>query len=173
MSIAKIRIAAKAALVTAALTVATVSAQADTPYVFVAIDTTRHGADVVNGRYEEAIAGIRKDGESNFTYGESTNLCIAYTKSGDTVSALESCDRAVDIARTSRGIKRSSSLESRFNMRHKDLDLVVALSNRGVAHAANGDLTLAMEDLREADALHPSLHALSKNMSILTEASTQ
>ena len=100
MSIAKIRIAAKAALVTAALTVATVSAQADTPYVFVAIDTTRHGADVVNGRYEEAIAGIRKDGESNFTYGESTNLCIAYTKSGDTVSALESCDRAVDIART-------------------------------------------------------------------------
>jgi len=48
MSIVNTKNAAKAILVTAALTIAAGSVQAETPYVFTAIDTTIHGVDIVN-----------------------------------------------------------------------------------------------------------------------------
>jgi hypothetical protein len=173
MSITKRKNAAKAALVTAALTIAAGSVQAGTPYEFTVIDTTRHGAEVLEGQYEQAIARIRQDGGSDLSFGESTNLCIAYTKSGDTASALESCDRAVAIARESNGMSRFPGLYASGNPRRNDLDLVIALSNRGVVHAAAGDESLALADLREADALRPHLRAVAKNLAVLTESTAR
>lgn len=174
MNFANTKNAAKAALVTAALTIAAGSVQAETPYVFTAIDTTSHGSDVINGRYDKAIARIRKDGEADFNFSQNTNLCIAYTKSGDVATAKESCDRAVNIARKTNGLRRLSSggLEPHL-FRARDMDLVIALSNRSVVHAANGEYALAFEDLREADALRPQLRAVSKNLALLTEASAR
>ena len=173
MSITKKKHAAKAALVTAALTIAAGSAHAGTPYVFTAIDTSRHGADILEGQYEEAIARIRQDGTADFSFSESTNLCIAYTKSGDTANALESCDRAVDIARETNGMPWLVHASAPYNVRRKDLDLVIALSNRSVVHATSGDDLLALEDLREADALKPHLRAVSKNLAVLTESTAR
>lgn len=170
MSITKTRNAVKAALFVAALITAAGSVQAEAPYVFTAIDTTGHGVDIVNGRYEKAIARIRRDGEADFDFSQSTNLCIAYTKTGKKANAIKSCDLAVDIAREKNGMPRSRGLTASSNLRRKDLDLVIALSNRGVAHAANGDYSLAFEDLREADALRPHLRAVPKNLAVLTEA---
>lgn len=173
MSISKRRDAAKAALVTAALTIAASVVQAGTPYEFTVIDTTRHGAEVLEGQYEKAIVRIREDGAADLSFSESTNLCIAYTKSGDTESAMESCDRAVDIARESNGLPRFSGLYASGNASGKDLDLVIALSNRGVVHAAAGDESRALEDLREADALRPHLRAVAKNLAVLTESTAR
>lgn len=173
MSITNTRNAAKAALVTAALTIAAGSVQAQTPYVFTAIDTKRHGSDVVNGRYDNAIARIRKDGDADFSFSESTNLCIAYAKSGDAANAEESCDRAVDIARKTNGMRRSSLGMQTYPVHSVDMDLVIALSNRSVVRATNGEYVLAFEDLREADALRPQLRAVSKNLALLTEVTVR
>ena len=174
MSITYTKNAAKAALVTAALTIAAGSVQAETAYVFTAIDTARHGVDVVNGRYDKAIARIRKDGEADLNFSESTNLCIAYTKSGNAAYAKESCDRAVEIARIKNGMPWfPSGWQPPLHNRAKDLDLVIALSNRSVVHATNGEYALAFEDLREADALKPQLRAVSKNLSLLTEVTAR
>ena len=165
MSISNTKNAAKAALVTAALTVAAGSVQAETPYVFTAIDTASHGVDVVNGQYDKAIARIRKDGKADVNFSESTNLCIAYTYAGDAANAKESCDRAVAIAREKNGMPRL--------FRARDLGLVIALSNRSVIRATNGEFALAFEDLREADALRPRLRAVSNNLALLTEATAR
>jgi tetratricopeptide (TPR) repeat protein len=174
MSITKTKNAAKAALVTAALTVAAGSVQAETPYLFTAIDTAGHGVDVVNGRYDKAIARIRKDGKADLNFSESTNLCIAYTYSGDVANAKESCDHAVEIARMKNGMPRfSSGFQAPSRIRAKDMDLVIALSNRSVVRAMNGEYPLAFEDLREADALKPRLRAVSKNLAVLQEATAR
>lgn len=173
MSITKRKNAAKAALVMAALTIAAGSAYAGRPLVFTAIDTTRHGNDVLDGQYEEAIARIRQDGATDLGFSESTNLCIAYTKSGDTANALESCDRAVDIARETNAMRWFARGYAPYNARRKDLDLVIALSNRGVVHAASGDDALALEDLHEADALKSHLRVASKNLAVLTESTAR
>jgi hypothetical protein len=173
MSITKRKHAAKAALVTAALTIAAGAAHAGTPYVFTAIDTAQHGADILKGQYEEAIARIRQDGSADLSFSESTNLCIAYTKSGDTASALESCDLAVDIARETNGMRWLAHTSAPYHVRREDLDLVIALSNRSVVHATTGEDLLALEDLREADALKPHLRAVSKNLAVLTESSAR
>jgi tetratricopeptide (TPR) repeat protein len=131
------------------------------------------GADILEGQYEEAIARIRQDGSADLDFSESTNLCIAYTKSGDMTSALESCDRAVDTARETNGMRWLAHTSAPYNVRRKDLDLVIALSNRSVVHAMSGDDLLALEDLREADALKPHLRAVSKNLAVLTESSAR
>ena len=173
MSITKRKSAAKAALVTAALTVAAGAAHAGTPYVFTVIDTSRHGVDVLEGQYDDAIARIRQDGTADLSFSESTNLCIAYTKSGDTAKALESCDRAVEVAREKNGMRWLGHANAPYNGRRKDLDLVIALSNRSVVHATSGDDLLALEDLREADALKPHLRAVSKNLAVLTTSAAR
>ena len=165
MNITKTKNAAKAALITAALTIAAGSVQAETPYVFTAIDTKGHGTDVVSGQYDKAIARIRKDGEADFSFSENTNLCIAYAKSGDLEEAKKSCDRAVAIAREENGMR------GRF--RATDMDLVIALSNRGVVHAASGEFELAFDDLREADELRPHLRGLSNNLDLLAAATAR
>lgn len=168
MNISNTKIAVKAALASAALTIAAGSVQAESQYVFTAIDTKRHGADVVDGNYAEAIARIRKDGKTDLGFSESTNLCIAYTKSGDSASALQSCNRAVEIARQKNAMpffgRWDSSLRS-----HADLDLVIALSNRGVVHVTNSDYELAMQDLQEAKALKPQYKAVNANLARVEE----
>jgi hypothetical protein len=173
MSITGRKNAARAALVTAAVTIAAGSVQAGTPYVLTVIDTSRHGMDVLEGEYQDAIVRIREDGTADLDFSESTNLCIAYTKSGDTVSALANCDRAVDIARETNGMPWFSHSSAPYNVRRKDLDLVIALSNRSVVHATAGEDLLALEDLREADALKPYLRAVSKNLAVLTDSTAR
>lgn len=173
MSITKTKNAVRTALSAAAMIMAAGSVQAEAPYVLTAIDTAGHGADVVNGQYEKAIARIRRDGVSDLSFSESTNLCIAYTKTRNTANAIKSCDLAVEIARETNGMPRSRGLTGSGSLRRKDLDLVIALSNRSVAHATNGDYSLAFEDLREADALSPYLRAVSKNLAVVTEASAR
>jgi hypothetical protein len=107
-------------------------------------------------------------------FSESTNLCIAYTYSGDVANAKESCDHAVEIARMKNGMPRfSSGFQAPSRIRAKDMDLVIALSNRSVVRAMNGEYPLAFEDLREADALKPRLRAVSKNLAVLQEATAR
>lgn len=170
MDIKTARNAAKAALVAAALLSATQSVQAkDAPYVFTAIDTARHGVDVLNGQYDTAITRIHS-ATTETDFSESTNLCIAYTKFGDVANAMQYCDRAVSIARKTNGMRRAGVVLAPFGNLGRDLDLVIALSNRSVARAVNGDYAMALEDLQEADALRPSLSAVPKNLEVLVVA---
>lgn len=162
-----------AVLAAAALIFAAGTAQAQTSYVFTAIDTTRHGIDVVNGENEKAIARIRKDDVVDFSFSESTNLCIAYTRIADRANARKSCDRAVDIARKENGMRAAFRKDGLFNVGRRDLDLVIALSNRSVAHAANGQYDRALEDLREAETLSPTLSAVPNNLAMLSKVSTR
>jgi tetratricopeptide (TPR) repeat protein len=172
MYVTKTKNAAKAALAAAVLLTATGSVQAkNAAYAFTAIETEKHGVEVINGEYEAAIARIRNHTGDETNFSESTNLCIAYTKIGELADAIRYCDRAVGIARMTDGMRQSrGAAHATFGNYHKDLDLVIALSNRGVAHAASGDYALAAHDLREADALSARLIALPTNLDVLAEA---
>jgi tetratricopeptide (TPR) repeat protein len=171
MKVIQAKNAARATLAAAALLTAAGPAQArSTPYVFTVIDTARHGVEVVNGDYDEAIARIRSHAGNQTNFSESTNLCIAYTKLGDADVAMVYCNRAVGIARETDGMRRTRGAYASFGKPGRDLDLVVALSNRGVAHAANGDHAMALEDLQEADALRPRLKAVPRNLDVLGQA---
>lgn len=171
MKVIQAKNAARATLAAAALLTAAGSAHArSAPYVFTAIDTARHGLDVMNGHYDEAIARIRTHAGSQTNFSESTNLCIAYTKLGEVAIAMKYCNRAVGIARETDGMRRNAGAYASWAKPARDLDLVVALSNRGVARAAGGDHTMALEDLREADALRPRLKAVPKNLDVLAQA---
>ena len=70
-------------------------------------------------------------------------------------------------------MRRFAHASAPYNIRRKDLDLVIALSNRSVVHATAGEEQLALEDLREADALKPYLRAVSKNLAVLTESTAR
>ena len=164
---------AKAALAAAVLTIAAGSAQAQKPYVFTAIDTSQHGADVMGGDYEAAIARIHQGRDAELGFSEKTNLCIAYTKSRSTANAIESCNRAVAIAREKNGLRWLATSSAPDGRRRKDLDLVIALSNRSVAYATMGEHALALVDLQEARALKPRWSAVSTNLAILTEATAR
>ena len=171
MKVTRAKNAANATLAAVALLTAAGPAQAgSTPYVFTVIDTARHGVEVMNGHYDEAIARIRLQAGSQTDFSESTNLCIAYTKLGEASIAMKYCNRAVGIARETDGMRRNVGVYASWAKSARDLDLVVALSNRGVAHAAKGDHGMALDDLQEADALRPRLKAVPKNLDVLAQA---
>jgi hypothetical protein len=137
MKVIQAKNAARATLAAAALLTAAGPAQArGAPYVFTVIDTARHGVEVMNGHYDEAIARIRLRADSQTSFSESTNLCIAYTKLGEVSVAMKYCNRAVGIARETDGMRRNVGAYASWAKPARDLDLVVALSNRGVAQPA-------------------------------------
>ena len=109
-----------------------------------------YGNKVLSKDYDVVISRLEsseRDGIRSFY--ASTNLCVAYLKTGDYEGAKSSCDRAVSTIRneidTDRDMKRDS-----YKARMYRTFLAVALSNRGVTHAVTGSPELARDDFTSA-----------------------
>ena len=156
-----------AALLAASVAVSPVLAD-DTAaaYTMTVIRDAAHGSRIIKGDYDKAIERITR---AEFRYagnfaGE-TNLCVAYTKSGELEKAETACNAAVDVANGMLRVK--ADLLADYTRKAYMTDLAIALSNRGVVYAAMGNTELAEQDFRKADDLGSSLSAPAINLARL------
>ncbi|MDJ0699386.1 MAG: hypothetical protein QNJ07_05975 [Woeseiaceae bacterium] len=134
-----------AVLAFAGLVVMSGSASAEdnkSAYSMAVIIDAAEGRDVRKGKYEQAIAKLTeaKRNRTDDEFARSTNLCVAYTKTGELEKAEIACDQAVMLY-----------ADNRFEPeRYRAL----ALSNRGVLRAVKGDVELARADFEAATEIY-------------------
>ncbi len=162
------KIALRSAAVLAA-SLAVNAANADAPvYTMTVFTDAAHGSKVVTGNYEKAID--RLEGAET-RYADSvegqTNLCVAYLKSGELDKASMACSTAVDVIENDQRLKLASNLIPGYQRRKLETELAIALSNRGVMHAVQGDRELAEADFRRAADLEAKVKAPEINLARL------
>lgn len=131
------------------------SAQALTAagYQMAAVSNRARGSVVLGGNYDQAIDDL--GGQSRRHFASSTNLCVAYTMTGDLEKADAECGAAL-------------KLSERASVRR---DIAVALSNLGVIKAVRGDVIGAQQDFSKALSIHGELRQASDNLQRLSEVS--
>ena len=133
-----------------ALSCVSAAASADEPaFTMTTIIDSAHGAEIAAGKYEQAIEKITAIDDDEYTFFNSTNLCVAYTKTGSVADAVLACDAAIEQA-NSMSFDRQSYLSRHSQERMRSKYVALALSNRGVLRAATGDVELARQDFVEA-----------------------
>lgn len=151
--------------------VAAMPAAAENPaevYRMVVFSDAGHGAAVMRGKYEKAIARITAAPERSYNaFEKSTNLCVAYTKSGDLDNANDACDSALSSIRAKLAALSEGAKAARTARLTYDKHLALALSNRGVLHAVEGDEASARESFEAATEASPSLSAARTNLARL------
>lgn len=136
-------------------------------YTMTAIVDASYGSAVRSGKYERAIQRITAPGyHRKDSFAATTNLCVAYTKTGAIGEAAMSCEAAVSGIRTpAQGTSRAEPAGALSNR-----ELAVALSNRGVVRAVRGETALARQDFIDAVELDTGLAAPSVNLTRLEAA---
>ena len=125
------------------------------------------GKELAAHDYAAAIAAASRSGSSAdplIALIGSTNLCVAYTKTGAFKEASKACDAAVTLARSvDSPLVRSLSRDSATSR---------ALSNRGVLRALRGDAARATSDLRAAQKSFGSSEVPARNLAHLESLPT-
>lgn len=138
-------------------------------FTLTAIEDASFGEHVVAGNYDTAIKGILSSGKSyRAGFEAQTNLCVAYTRSGDFENAGESCDAALTALKSRHRSSVSSGLAPFESRRTKERFLALALSNRGVLRAISGKPDLARKDFTEAASLKFGLDVADVNLAKLS-----
>lgn len=137
-------------------------------YTLTAIEDASYGEEVVAGDYDTAIEGILSSAKVRRAGFEAqTNLCVAYTRSGDFEKAGASCDAAL-VALEKRGRRSEpTGLAAYQSRRVKERYLALALSNRGVLRAISGEPVLARQDFVQAAELRYGLDVADLNLAKL------
>lgn len=140
-------------------------------YTMTVFSKQSHSGKVLKGEYESAINQITAGRVSKRKpLASLTNLCVAYTKVGELELAEDACNAAVALAEKRRE-KRSRAVQSPTDIEAADrTDLAVALSNRGVFHAARGETELAQADFEASLELGVGLSAPEINLARLDSA---
>lgn len=155
------------ALVAALIACAPLSAQEVEPaYTMTVIVDAAHGGKVTAGKYERAIEKITASKRTRDSYSRHTNLCVAYTKTGQLDKATEACEAALAITLETRSPRRSYPGVARAESADR-VYLALALSNLGVLHAAKGNAEIARRTFREAMELDSGLSAPKTNLARL------
>lgn len=127
-----------------------VAANADEPvYTMTTIVDAAYGSKITAGRYEEAIEKITAKHDLTGRFSSNTNLCVAYTKTGNAEKALAACDRAVALA-SEMAFERGTGLPRSAQQRKRNTYLSLSLVNLGVLHAVNGQRKAAHAYFTEA-----------------------
>lgn len=127
-----------------------VFAESDDPrYTMTVIRDAAQGASVARGDYQKAIAKITNRHVTPDPFAESTNLCVAYAKTGEIDKATAACDTAIAIVREANWQHRSGVLTGQGEKAQRRY-LAMALSNRGVLYAIRGDESSAERNFDEA-----------------------
>lgn len=127
------------------------------------------GSKILSGKYEQAIEKINTKADPTASPLAKTNLCVAYTKSGNIEAAEIACEEAVVAAKSFRKVRRTDlGIETPAHTRARYV--AVALSNRGVLKAVMGDFDAARADFEAALALRSSLASIHANIEKLENA---
>jgi tetratricopeptide (TPR) repeat protein len=127
-----------------------------------------HGQNILSGRFDQAIDKIRPKTHGTDALLAQTNLCVAFAKSGDIEAADKACDKAVVLAKSLRKVRRTD-FRNETSAQIRARYVAVALSNRGVVKAVQGDLEAARKDFDAAlaqEARMPSIHNNIERLSI-------
>ena len=125
-------------------------------YEMTAVSTAANGGLIIDGKYDAAIRNNLRQKYHKDKFALNTNLCVAYTMTGQFEQASAFCDEAV---RISEGDIRLQA-KRLFGMRTPAIDAVqlrwraVAHSNRGILRYATGNLADAHEDFELAAGLN-------------------
>lgn len=140
---------------------------AETGFVMNYYEDAAQGALVEDGAYEAVIDRLAaRSTDSARRVAEQINLCVAYTKTKQIDKATESCDLA--LAKAGKTVSRHSLFEShRAAKARADAERAMALINRGVLHAVNGEMDEARELFELAAALQAQNEAAETNLLVL------
>lgn len=154
------RLLAATAALTTALGFSTHTAGADSRYEMVSYVESVSGRRIAAGDYDGAIDYASKrlhSGDTESRLIERTNLCVAYTVTGNYAKARETCEAAIGIARhVDAGGVRSAS--------RSGTETAKAMTNRGVLKAMTGDMAGAAMDFRTATAAIGAPKAPARNL---------
>ena len=157
------------ALVAALFVSAPLAAQETDPaFTMTVIIDAAHGSKVASGKYERAIEKITARKSTRDPYSQQTNLCVAYTKTGELDKATEACEAALAITLDSKK-PRGSYFGSAQSERVERTYRALALSNLGVLHAAKGSPEIARNTFRKALELESGLSAPKTNLARLAK----
>lgn len=120
-------------------------------YKMAAVIDRARGNTVLAGDYERAIEAL--SGKSARRFASSTNLCVAYTMTGELQKADVECGAALKL--------------SQDKALHQDM--AIALSNLGVLKAVSGDTNGAQQDFTRALQLNRKLSEAGENLQILRD----
>ncbi len=155
----------------AALLATTAVAHEESPkYTMTIIKNVSYSQKVARGDYDEAIEKLTaRKYRGRETYASKTNLCVAYTKSGDLDNAQVACNAALDQIRARKDRSLKVGFLPEYTASGYRAYLALALSNRGVLHAVNGDEEQARSDFMEALELEAGLSAPRINLARLDD----
>ena len=135
-------------------------------FVLTAFSNGRGGAELVSGKYGEAVQALHN--RPNFSESDasatSNNRCVALAMTKQWDSARIACDAAVREARQERTALPSYQYWAR---KLKDDYLALALSNRAVLHWLSSDNEAAASDLKRAEELSPHAEFVTRNRQAL------
>lgn len=154
----------------AAACLSTAGAETSDPkYTMAAISDAAYGEKILAGKYDEAIGKIKKSNRlSIHDYYSATNLCVAYVVTRDIANASEACDSAVAEMQEMLDRRRRGAVYASSRKAYRKY-LAIALSNRGVLRAINGDSELARADFLKAMQLEAKVPAPATNMERLEQ----
>jgi hypothetical protein len=141
---------------------ATTSAVCAEPLEMISYSNVPGGPEIAAGDYVAAIETASSRLWRLNTDKElvaNTNLCIAYTVTGDFDSAEEACDAALSVAeQVDRAARKSGLRLSRHEATAR------ALTNRGVLRAMAGNALLAAADFRAAERISGAWTVPGRNL---------
>ena len=137
-------------------------------YTLTAIEDVSYGEEVVAGDYDTAIESILSSAKLRRNGFEAqTNLCVAYTRSGDFEKADASCNAALAALGKRSRPATAALLDPSRSRRVRERYLALALSNRGVLRAITGKPELARNDFEQAAELKFGLDVADVNLAKL------
>lgn len=140
-------------------------------YTLTAIEDISYGEQVLAGEYHTAIEGILSSSKVRRAGFEAqTNLCVAYTRSGEFDKAERSCDAALAVLDERRRQSAPTGVAGSYSRRTHEKYVAVALSNRGVLRAVSGRPELARQDFTRATRLKFGLDVADVNLARLGTA---
>jgi len=159
------------AVLFAVLTAPAVGIASDFPgYKMAVISDESQGRAILSGDYDTAISEMtNKALRFSGRFATSNNLCVAYAKAKDIQKAVQACNAAVSNVTSQVSKSRLMANNKHPAMRR---DLAIALSNRAVLFAIQGDLEMAQAGFKEAIKLGIHINEPEFNLSILEGLST-
>ncbi|MEP7242179.1 MAG: hypothetical protein ABI885_00685 [Gammaproteobacteria bacterium] len=141
---------------------------ARTPLVLTAYSNGVGGADLVQGKYDAALAEIIRFKPQMLmaSSAKDTNLCVAYAATKQLTEAKTACSAALKSAKYD---KLSSSRFSSGGSR-ENAYIAIAYTNRAVVHMLSRDQASATADLAHASALAPGADFVAKNLAAVSSA---
>ena len=125
------------------------------PYQMGVLLNKAHGRSIEAGKYAKAVAKMaHRLEESSKDFGTQNNLCVALVKTNSLDKAATACDAAVaeasKLGKTALASKKRRQSEAEESRR---ADLAIALFNRGVLLAVQGNTDKALKDFESAASL--------------------